>query len=70
MQAPGRAAASEAVPLLGHNHLTTTRIRVSNLCCEMEVGLARSLLEPLDGVRDVRVRTWAGRHPQEGREFR
>lgn len=42
----------EAAPLLS---LTTTRLRIEGLCCEMEVGLVKELLEPIQGVKEVRV---------------
>lgn len=42
----------ESAPLLS---IATTRIRVESLCCELEVGLVKELLEPLKGVREVRV---------------
>lgn len=34
---------------------TTTRLRIANLCCEMEVALVKQLLQPLPGVQDVKV---------------
>lgn len=47
----------EKTPLL---NITTSRFRIENLCCEMEVGLVCSLLEPLEGMVDVKVRVYIG----------
>jgi hypothetical protein len=49
----GHQGRVEQEPLL---ETTTSRVRIQNLCCEMEVGLVKSLIQPMDGCVDVKVR--------------